>query len=399
MMINFEVAKQIILDNARTLSDITINVEESFGYVLAEDIVTDRDFPDTKKSAVDGFAIKLSDRNQYKIIRTIVPGELVRIKLKKGTAVFVMTGAVVPENADAVVRVEDCDSKGDLLSIHCHVKVGDNINQIGEEKKVGEKVIKKGSIIDERVYPVLFYLGLKKVKVFQKPKVGIFTTGDELLDIGSEYKKGFVFNTNRYIVESVLRKLNISFDYYGNIKDDEIAVSRALKDMFERYDILISSGGVSMGKYDYIKKLLNEENYEILINRTKIKPGSPLIVAKNKKSIIFGMPGYPTAFFTNLLLYFLPYIKKTVGRKDFNHNFVKVELGSDMHSKEKSDYFNRANIVFENGKYIAYGLDSQKTSHFINFANCNGLVRIPQGVGNVNKGYIAEAILFEKEIR
>ncbi|WP_246798613.1 molybdopterin molybdotransferase MoeA [Deferribacter autotrophicus] len=398
-MLNFEVAKEIILSNAETLPEMTISVNESFGFVLSEDIITDRDFPDTKKSAVDGFAVKLSDGNQYKIVRTIAPGELVELRLEKGETVFVMTGAVVPDDADAVVRVEDCEVKGDWLTVHCSVRIGDNINQVGEEKRAGEKVIEKGSIIDERVYPVLFYLGLKKVKVFKKPKVGIFTTGDELLDIGSEYKKGFVFNTNRYIVESVLRKLNIPFEYYGNVKDDEIAVSRALKEMSEKYDVLISSGGISMGKYDYIKKILNEESYEILVNKTRIKPGSPLMVAKNKKCVIFGMPGYPAAFFTNLVLYFLPYIKKVTGKKDYDHNFVKVELGSDMHSREKSDYFNRANIMLENGKYIAYDLDSQKTSHFINFVNCNGLVRIPQGVGNVEKGYIAEAILFEKEMK
>ncbi|MGA1862813.1 molybdopterin molybdotransferase MoeA [Deferribacter thermophilus] len=397
MMLKYEDAKKIILNCFNEVKTNSINVIESFSYVLAEDIVTTREYPDTKKSAVDGFAIKGLDRNSYIIVNTFSPGMQVDINLEKGEAAFVMTGAVVPENADAVVRVEDCVIYGNTVTVNCNVTNGMNINNIGEEASINQHVVTKGVLIDERIYPVLCYLGLKEVKVYEKPKVGIFTTGNEILEPGKDYRKGFVYNTNRYIAESFLKKLGIPYEYYGNIIDDENSVFNAFAEMTEKYDIIISSGGISMGKYDFVKKVLNDKKFDIVVNKTKIKPGSPLLVAKNNNCMIFGMPGYPAAFFTNFVLYLLPFIKKACGFRDFENKVVDVILKDDMYSKKSSDYFNRATIKYENGNFLAYGACSQKTSHFINFAKVNGFVRIKEGVGDLKAGAKCEGLIFNFE--
>jgi len=394
-MLGYEEALKVILSVCDTKSVEYVKMQDSFYRVLAEDIYTNRDYPDVLKSAVDGFAIKGDKEKTYKVKKVIAPADDVSVTLGEQEAVFVMTGGVVPENADAIIRVEDTEYDGQKVIVKSGFKKGQNINGIGEEKKEGELILKKGTLIKENVFSVLAYLGIDKVPVYKNPKIGVFTTGSELLEVGEKYIKGRVYNTNRYILESVLKKFGLEFEFLGNLTDNKKNVEEFFEKYLEKFDILISSGGISMGKYDYVKQVLNEK-FDIIVNKTKIKPGSPLIVAKSGKSVIFGMPGYPAAFFTNMILYLIPYLKKKMGRRDFMNKFVKTKLKNSMHSREKSDYFNRAITIVQDGCFISYDASSQKTSHFINFAECNSLVRIPTSVGDVKEGEILDCLLFDE---
>lgn len=398
-MLKFEEAKKIILSNTNfNLQETSVELKNGLGMVLSKDIYTNRNFPDLYKSAVDGFAVKGENLTEYKVIKTYAIADHVDITLKDGDAVFVMTGGVVPENSDAVLRIEDCEVLNNKIRFNKTFKKRENINEVGEEAVKGEIIAKANTHINEILFSVLAYAGVSKIDVFEKPKVAFFTTGDELLDIGYKYKPGYIYNTNRYIFETALNRLGVDTHFYGNIKDNEEEISSTLKKLSKNYDIIATSGGVSMGKYDFVKKILNEQNYEIIVNKTAIKPGSPLMVAKSEKSVIFGLPGYPSAFLTNFFLYFIPYLKKAMKREDFDHKFVKGVLKSKMHSKKGADYFNPAIVKLEDGNFNVYSPKSQKTSHFLNFAHCCGLFRLNEEVDDVEEEFIGELLLFDLEL-
>ncbi|WP_273266136.1 molybdopterin molybdotransferase MoeA [Flexistipes sinusarabici] len=390
-MHKYEEALKILSNISLNFKTERVAVNEAFNRALAEDLYTDFPFPDCRKSAVDGYAIVIWDKMEYTIKGESVPGDLRNADIQAGECIFVMTGGIVPDNTDAVVRVEDVEEENDHILLNRKPEKGVNINLAGEEFSENTLFAEHGKLLDELAFPALCYSGKKEVKVYKKPKIGVFVTGDEILEPGDDYKKGHVFNTNRYILQSLLMDLPVGIEYLGRFDDNEKDIAEVLEKSNE-YDILVSSGGVSMGKYDFVKKILHEYDYEIIINKTAIKPGSPLMVARNENCTIFGMPGYPAAFATNLILYLLPFVRKSCGIKIFENNIIKGKLGTSMRSRINALYFNRAVVKIEDGEPVAYDPGSQKTSHFLNFFNANGLVMLDENVGSLEKGSIVNIV-------
>jgi molybdopterin molybdotransferase len=369
----------------------TVSVRESLGRVLAEDVRADFDFPDTVKSAVDGYA-HVPGYASYILKGETGAGRKGPASISDNETVFVMTGATVPEGATAVARVEDCTDDGGVVAVP-EMKAGENINNIGEECLKGALIAECGSRIEDCLYPVLFNLGRREVQVYKRQKIGIFVTGDEILEVEDGYSKGLVFNTNRYILESFFAKAGFDFEYFGHVKDRREEVAAAFEKMSEKYDIIISSGGISMGKYDFVKDVFRSFGYEVLFERTKIKPGSPLIAAKKNGCAFIGMPGYPAAFTTNLLFYILPALKNAHGYKNYEFPVIDAIMADDTRAKEGRFELNRARVFVEDGVFYAADGASQKTSHFNSFANVNGFILLDENTGSLKKGDRAKVLL------
>jgi len=391
-MHKYEEAFKILNDIPLNLQTERVAVNEAFNRVLAEDLYTDFPFPDCKKSAVDGYALVMWDNKKYRIKGESVPGDFKSAELQNGECIFVMTGGIVPDNADAVVRVEDVVEENYHILLNRQPEKGVNINLVGEEFPENAFFAEHGRVLDSLAYPALCYSGKNDSEVYKKPRIGVFVTGDEILEPGDDYKEGHVFNTNRYILQSLIRQLPVNIEYLGRFDDNEKDIAEVIKKSKD-YNILVSSGGVSMGKYDFVKKILHEYDYKIIINKTAIKPGSPLMVAKNAECVIFGMPGYPAAFATNLILYLLPFVRKSCGMKNFENQIIKGKLGTSMRSRINAFYFNRAVVKIEDGEPVAYDPGSQKTSHFLNFFEVNGLVMLDENVGTLDKGSVVDIVL------
>ncbi|MGE4268374.1 MAG: molybdopterin molybdotransferase MoeA [Deferribacterales bacterium] len=390
MKVSRHKAKEILYSIACMPETEEVDVRDSYMRVLAEDILTERDYPDCRKSAVDGYA-HIPGHSSYDQIGETGAGRKGAESISGDETVFVMTGGNVPDNALAVARVEDCKiENGRVVIPEC--KNGENINKIAEENSKGDVAASKGSVVTDGLFPVLFYLGRGRVKVYKRPKIGIFVTGDEILEAGEEYRKGFVYNTNKYILESMFRKHGFDFEYAGHVKDSKEDVAEAFEMMSEKYDIIISSGGISMGKYDYVKEVFNTCGYEILFSRTGIKPGSPLMTAKKDGCTFIGMPGYPAAFMTNLVFYIIPFLKKCYGYETFENEEVNVVTGGKTSCKEGRFDINRAVVRAENGVLTAFDAGTQKTSHFISFARVNALLLLDEETGSLDKGDSARAI-------
>jgi len=368
-----------------------ISVRESFGRVLAEDLTTVRPYPDTRKSAVDGYA-HIIGSDEYVLKGETGAGRKGPKSVSENETVFVMTGATVPEGAEAVARVESCSESDGIVKIP-ELSKGENLNNIGEECDEGTVVASRGSVISDGLYPVLFYMGRSEVKVYKRPKIGIFVTGDEILEVEDDYKPGLAFNTNRYILESFFMKNHFDFEYYGHVRDSREEVAEAFEKMSEKYDVIISSGGISMGKYDYVKDVFRNFGYDILFDRTQMRPGSPLMFARKSGCSFIGMPGYPAAFTTNLVHYILPALRKAYGVSKYENDVVDVIMQNSTRAKEGRFEVNRAYVAVENGKFVAYDTGTQKTSHYNSFAKVNALLLLDEETGSLNAGDVAKAIL------
>ncbi|MGD9809490.1 MAG: molybdopterin molybdotransferase MoeA [Deferribacterales bacterium] len=384
-------ARELLYSSFDTPQTEKISVRDSYGRVLAEDIKTVRAYPDTRKSAVDGYA-HIPGYESYKLLGETGAGRKGPEFIKDAETVFVMTGATVPEGALSVARVEDCKDEDGTVTIPA-MGAGENINNIGEECAEGALVAEKGSVITEGLFPVLFYLGRSEIEVFKRPKIGIFVTGDEILEVEDKYRKGMVFNTNKYILESFFNRFGFDYEYYGHVKDNREDVAKAFDEMSEKYDIIISSGGISMGKYDFVKDVFRSFEYDILFERTKVKPGSPLMLAKKSGCTFIGMPGYPAAFTTNLFFYVLPALRKAYGQKNNEFKVIDAVMKTDTRAKEGRFEMNRAVVEVENGVFYASDAGTQKTSHFNSFASVNGLLLLDENTGSLKKGNKAKVLL------
>lgn len=397
-MLSFKESLNIILDAVHPQGSERIPTKKSFGRVLDSDIMLTKDFPEVRLSAIDGYAFCISDCTEYKKIGSIGAGRVLNLSLEPGECAAVMTGAIVPEGTDCMVKVEDCIENLDFISTQVPLKLGDLINEIGSEAKTGGLLVKAGTLISKSVFPTLFYAGKTEVNVCKIPRIGLLLTGDELCDIDDKPLKGQIFDTNGSILQSFLNELHLPIHSKIKANDNEQEIQKALKTLEDSCDIVISSGGVSMGKYDYIKKILTENDYKLLIQGTAIKPGKPLMVAQKNGKLIFGMPGYPAAFLTNCLMYLVPAIKKACGRFDFHHRFIKAILTHPLKSRKGKLYLNRIKLEISENGWLAQTPDSQQTSHFLNFSEVNGLAFLDKDVGNLEQGAEIKCLHFDLEL-
>ena len=379
-------AQRILLDAARPVATESIPTEAALGRVLAENIVTPRAFPDTRRSAVDGYAIDQPDLQEYRIVEILGAGELPQKQLAAGQAAAVMTGATIPQGGIAVVRIEDTARQGDILTLDKAVEENENINRIGEEMEAGAQILSTGTRLTPVKHGVLCCTGISEVKVHRLPRVGVLITGDEVLQLGTAHRPGSVYDSNRHFLVGSLAQLGIRCTVLGPVRDDEETIRAGLEQLSSECDLVVSSGGVSMGKYDFIRPLLHSGGYEVLINRTKIKPGRPLIVARREGTLFFGMPGYPAACLVNFFYYLLPTLRALMGLRNPLPRTRQVRLAGDLQGRKGRWDVIRVRLQTVQGRELAERLPSQLTSHFLNMGRCDGLVLIDEDQERVVAG-------------
>lgn len=402
-MLDFHEALACMLEAAMPLPTHTVAVTDAGGCVLGTDLFAPRPFPDTPRSAVDGYALGQLGRQSYTVKEYLAAGAIPNIDLKADEATAVMTGATVPQPCDAVVRVEDTHTDVDAVETE-QVQVkgtvirGDNINAIGEEAQAGAWIMERGRRITEIEFSVLCYAGLKQITVHRKPKIGLLVTGSELLQPGEEHQPGKTYNSNCYLLQGILARLGMECQVCGPIEDDYETLQRVLAQLASENDVVVSSGGVSMGKYDHVRPLLQGKEFSRLVERTRIKPGRPLIVSQREGTLFFGMPGYPAAFLTNLFAYLLPVLKKMAGWHTYQHAWTPVRLTASARGRKGRSDFVRVKLTQEAGQLCAQPLPSQMTSHYLNMAACDALLLLDAATDNLPQGALGNALVFKREL-
>ncbi len=394
-----EEAKRIIIENCQEKFFEVVTLEKAYGRVLAEDVYSPIDIPDEDKSAIDGYAFNSASVTELpaklKIVGETAAGDIDRKKVEIGEAVFVMTGGIIPQGADAAVRIEDVKVEDGYVIIDFPVKRGTLVNFQGSELKKGELILEKGVRLDYRKVGLLANLGIYRVKVFQKPVVGIVTTGNEVLEPYQEYRKGSVRNSNYYILKGLLENEGADVVYFGIVEDEPELMLKTFNRALSSVDILITTGGVSKGKYDFVKDVVKELGFDVKFTMTNIRPGRPLVFGVKENKLFFGLPGYPSAMVVNALEFLIPAIRKIGGIKSFENRYLTGVASEQLKSREGRVDFVRVNLYSDGGVLKVKNAGSQQTSNFTSMALCEALAVIDENRGTVKEGEEVRVLLLQ----
>jgi len=395
-----EEALRIVLESVKPLESERVFIHEALGGVLAEDVVSDTDKPLFDNSAMDGYAVRWDDIKEVparlKVIGEYAAGTEENLKVEKGTAVKIFTGAPIPEGADTVVPVEYTEKENGYVIIKKSFNQGANVRRKGEDVKKGEVVLPKGKEIRAYEMGMLASVNKAVVSVYRKPHVGILSTGDEILDVCEEQTRHSQIRTsNNYtIYGQVLQAGGIPYNL-GIAPDDPEKLKEILRSA-HRYDVFITTGGVSMGEKDYVQYLVKELGIDVKFHKLKIKPAKPVLFGVyGDDKLFFGLPGNPVsaALAFDLLVY--PAIRAMQGHKEVFKQKVTAILESDYRRK-KADRreFARCRVWFEKGKYHCEPYSKQDSHMLTSLVNSNAYMVVYEGVNELKRGEEVEVILF-----
>lgn len=377
-MIPFEVAQKLVLDNTSIPFPTEKSIYEINSDILAEDVRAQKDIPFFPNSAMDGFAL-CSEEMQIapvalKMKGCIRAGDSPKIKVDKGEAVKIMTGAPMPNGADAVVMVEDTEEKGKDVLVKKTVKKGENVRNQGEEIKKGQIGLKKGISLNPASLGFLASLGREKVMVFSQPKVSVLVTGNELVRPGNELKSGKIWESNSVALNAALDELDIKPISLGIARDNLQDLEKRIKEGLRSSDILLICGGVSVGEYDLVQEVLLKLKIKKIFWRIAAKPGKPTFFGTKGKKLIFGLPGNPASVLVTFLEYVRPAILKMKGRNDVMLPEAEAILEEKLQKKAGRSNFLRGIFREKNGKKYVESAGLQNSHILESFARANCLI-------------------------
>ena len=352
--ITTEEAINIILSSISPIKKTElVPIRESLNRVLAIDVKSTINVPSAKNSAMDGYAINSKNipkkTKTLKVVGKSLAGKPCNTSIKDGQCVKIMTGAVVPDGADTVViqeHVETSKTQNEIL-IDNEIKPGANVREAGEDIAKGAIAIKKGKNLTPADIGLLASLGIPKVEVYRKLKIAFFSTGDELRSLGEKLNVGDVYDSNRYTLYTMLSNLNVEIFDMGVVKDDKESLTQAFNEAAGEVDMLITSGGVSVGEADYIKDIL-EKYGNINFWKVAIKPGRPLTFGKIKSTLFFGLPGNPVSVMVTFYQFTQLAIKKFAGETSYLPIVLKAISTSSLRKKPGRVEYQRG--IFEKDK-------------------------------------------------
>ncbi len=387
-MVRVKDALRLIEENTKPVGGFDfVYVYDALDRVAFEDVRSSIDIPTFLRSAMDGYGL-VGDCEEYRIVEE-------EKDLKECSCIKINTGFPIPEKVRAVAEVEIVKVAGDRLKLLKRVEDERNFTHKGVEVRKGQVILKKGERISVRKRALLAYCGVSLLKVRRKPVVGIVTTGDEVIYPGEHAKEHSVYNANYFILDGLIKRWLCEPVYFGHVRDEQDELKKTISYALDRCDLLITTGGVSMGSKDFIKSILNEfSDSKILFDRTTIKPGKPAVLTVVKNKLFFGMPGWPSALYATAYVYLKPMLYRLAGLEERGFDYTCV-LAEPMRSKEGKFYFNRVNVEFKNGMFYAKSSGSQKTDNFYSTAIADGLVGIEEEKGSVEANQQLPLVLFD----
>jgi molybdopterin molybdotransferase len=386
-MILFEDAFDILMNQDFSFETEQINLEASTGRILAENVYSDMDMPPFNKSAMDGFACRKEDLNQeMEVIETIAAGEIPQKSIGESQCSKIMTGAMVPKGADCVVMVENTEETGSNRIRLSKIDPRINIAIKGEDVKTGDLLIEKGSLIEAQHIAVMASVGHSKPTVAKKPQIGVISTGNELVE--PEVKPGMsqIRNSNAYqLIAQIIKSGGIP-DYYGIALDTEEDLVKHIKKASDENDIFLLTGGVSMGDFDIVPKVVRSLGYEFLFESIAVQPGKPTTFAVNDKKFCFGLPGNPVSSFMQFEMLVKPFIYKMSGGT-YAPLITKLPMGKE-YKRKRSTRRSIIPIRIEDDK--VFPIEYHGSAHISSLINANGIVTIPIGETTLEKGKMVD---------
>lgn len=389
-MISVEQASKIIFESIDfTNKSVEIALSDALGYVLYHDVISPINMPPFRQSAMDGYAINLHDSHNYALIGEVKAGDGHQLHLKPGDAVRIFTGAAVPDSANAVVMQEKTSIKDNVLTIDSNVVVNENIRPLGEQVLEGQVALKKGAKLNPAAIAYLATLGITQIKVYQKPTIAIIVTGNELAEAGENLQHGQIYESNAIMLRVALKQLGYDKISFHKVADNYNDTLNLLDNVISNNEVILVSGGISVGDYDFVGKALAELNVVEHFYKVNQKPGKPLFFGKKDDKIIFALPGNPAASLSCFYIYVITAIEKLSGNSKYK--LIRVKALSKSNFVKKGDRAQFLKAIYNNGAVEV--LVGQNSSMLHTFALANALVYLPEDAESINKQDEVEVIL------
>ena len=391
--LSFEQAQERILNGVKAIkTQRSVSIREALGRVLSHDVTSPLDVPPFINSAMDGYAINSADipaegeTARLKMTGKSFAGQPFDGSLKSGECIRIMTGAVVPEGADTVIMQEHVQADGDIISIGSGHKPGQNVRHPGDDFSAGDTILKAGERLSPAKLGLLASVGVTELNVTRTPVVAFFSTGDELKGVGQTLEPGDIYDSNRYILFGMLKKMGVEVIDMGVIPDIKEEIEQTIIEAAACSDMVITSGGASVGEADYIKVILDEIG-EVDFWKIAMKPGKPLAFGKINSTLFFGLPGNPVSAMATFYQFVQPSLKRLEGETDFDNIQLQARTVSDLRKQPGRKDFQRGIFsVDENGDLIVSTTGIQGSHMLSSMSQANCFIVLDREAGNISAG-------------
>lgn len=400
-MISVTKAKSLVLKNSFTFGVVELPVEKALGLTLAEDVLALNDVPSFTNSAMDGYAVQSKQTKAatkdnplvFKLIGSVKAGSFAKQILKNREAIKIMTGAPLPKGADSVVIKEDSVEENGKILIKKEVEPGENVRFQGEEIKKGDLALKKSMVLNPAALGFLATIGIKQVKVFKPPVITIIVTGDEVVTSGQKLVFGKIYDSNSISLKAALKECGIDPVNTLESQDDFISLKKHLSKAIHESEMVLISGGISVGDYDYVKKILKSLSVQQIFWKVAQRPGKPLYFGKKGRTLIFGIPGNPAACLVVFYEYIRPAILKSMGKKEISLPTIKGKLSKTLKKNQSLSYFWRGKLE-GNSNPPTVTISEKQGSHMLQiFALGDCLILGPENISEIKKNSLVEVHL------
>lgn len=387
-------ALKLVINNIEDYGDENISVFDSYNRVLSNEVFAKTDDPPFDKSSMDGYAYTNYNREIYELIENniIAAGSYKDIKVGEGECIKIMTGAMIPKKCNFVQRIEWTEEIKENEKIFIKFTKKENVSNIikkGNNKKIGEKILDK-KFIKSKDIAILSGFGYDKITVKKKIDVAVISSGNEIADIGADLKEGEIYDANAPMLLSQVSNLSCNGKFYGRVRDDENEIREILTKAINKNDMVLITGGVSMGDFDYVHKMLLEIGVNQIFHGLAMKPGKPLFFGKLNNKAVFALPGNSVSAYMTFEIMVKPYILSSFGLT-YNNNYIKAVLFEDFKRKEAERLeFVPVKLYFENTKLYVKLIKYNNSSMISSFSEANGILKIDIGIENLKSGEIVD---------
>ncbi len=392
-MLTVTQAQQTVLESIGVLGKERVLITSAIHRVLAEDIVANLNHPPWDNSAMDGYAVCAQDllgasRStpvRLRIVEEIQAGRMASQVVRPGTAASIMTGAPIPSGADAVVEVEQTQENGKGVLIYKEVSAGRNIRRMGENVRIGEEVLARGRRLGAPEIAMLALLGRSVIPVYRQPLVAIIATGDELADLDEGVREGQIYNSNGYALWAQAVEAGALPRVLGIVRDDKAQFTDKLREALDS-DLVLLSGAVSVGKYDYAPGVMERLGVKIRFRTVAMRPGHPLLFGMHGNTPVLGLPGNPVSTMIAFHEFVRPALLKMIGRSDPYLPVVQAVLMENFKNHSGRTHFVRVRVEYADGGYRAWPVGPQGSGVLMSMVHAGGLMVLPRACEKVNAG-------------
>ncbi|HZV50263.1 MAG TPA: gephyrin-like molybdotransferase Glp [Candidatus Dormibacteraeota bacterium] len=393
-LVDAERALALVLEHTPVLPGEEVSLADAWGRVLVEDLVAPHQLPSFPASAVDGYAIRAADGGgRLPVVGESAAGRPFLAPLPERAAVRILTGGVVPPGADTVVMLEDTREEDGEVLVPVGFPAGRNLHRPGDDLRRGELVVPRGEPLGAAELGLAAALGLPRLRVHRRPRAALLSTGDELVEVGQAPGPGQIVDSNRWALLAALREAGAEVTVLGIAPDDPAALRALVVEALRDHDLLVTSGGVSVGSHDLVKPLL-ESLGQVHLGRVKLKPGKPFTFATLPEGrLAFGLPGFPVSSLVTFEVFVRPALRKLQGHRRLHRPTLPVRLAFEAKAAGDRTEYQRVTLRREGGELVAETTGSQSSSRLMSLVGAHALVRVPPGDRGLPVGSVLEALI------